>query len=159
MTNELKLIISIYYTSWLKRPKAVLISSDHVASPHMTLAAPMINSPNLSSKNLVYVFWPKFFYILTETFFLRFFIYFYDLDQTFVFFFFTFLTKLIFLTLTYFFFLKFLTKLFFRLLTNFFFYVFDETFFIYVFDETSFFFTFLSKLLFIWRKFIWRTSR
>ena len=42
----------IIYTSWLKRPMAVLISSDHVASPHMTLASPMINlaSPNFSSK-------------------------------------------------------------------------------------------------------------
>ena len=42
----------LLFTSWLKRPEAGLISSNHVALPHMTLAAPMFNlaSPNLSSQ-------------------------------------------------------------------------------------------------------------
>ena len=42
--NKLKLSESVFesilFTSWLKRPKAILISSDHVSPPHMTLAAP-----------------------------------------------------------------------------------------------------------------------
>ena len=43
----------IIYTSRLKRPKVVLISTDHVALPHMTLATLIIKLalPNLSSNN------------------------------------------------------------------------------------------------------------
>ena len=65
-----KLCNNLNNTSWLKRPKAVLISSDHVASPHMTLAAPMIHlaSPNLSSKNEVYFFGPNLFTFFTKLF-------------------------------------------------------------------------------------------
>ena len=56
-------------TSWLKRPKAVLISSDHVALSHMTLAAPMIN---LASRNFYGLDQTSFFLRFDETFFLRF---------------------------------------------------------------------------------------
>ena len=53
-------------TSWLKRPKAVLISGDHVASPHMTLAAQMINLalPNLNTKKMfIFTFFTKLFFL------------------------------------------------------------------------------------------------
>ena len=48
---------SILDTSWLKRPKAVLISSDHGASPHIL-------------EELGLFFWPKlfpFFTVLTKS--------------------------------------------------------------------------------------------
>ena len=57
------------HNHWLKCPKAVLISGDHVALLHMTLASTMNNlaSLNLSSKNYVYfLLFSKIFNFLTK---------------------------------------------------------------------------------------------
>ena len=125
-------IPSINFTSWLKRPKAVIISSDHVASQHMTLAAPM---------SLFSFFLDKTWILGMKTFFLWNF-------------FFTFLTKLFLLSFWQ-------TNPFVYVFDIIFFiYIFDKIILIFTLWQNVIFTIwrnfFLAKHFFIWRNLIWR---